>query len=178
MKGAKKGREEIRSLGFLPFSPPPGIRIILLLAPSPTSLPLSPLPYSAGVGRRGCWLKPPPAAAWKSSSCHLPSGVRMAHFFKIPFGPRGRCGGWVRGAPCTQEPRQSRSRVAPHCGGRCAGHLRWAAASPEPRLPQPPRPPPAGGIHSLSVAKGGEKASAEVSEKPRRCWKGAWGSWK
>lgn len=83
---------------------------VLFVSSSP-ALPLaSPLaPFSAAGGRRrGRWLQPPPAAGWKSSSCHLPSRVRMAHFCRIPFGPRGRCGGWVRGALCALAQRHSR----------------------------------------------------------------------
>lgn len=153
-------------------------QILYYFTPRPIPLlsPLSPLP-SAVKGRwKGRGLKPPPAASWKSSSCHLPSRVRMAHFCRILFGPRGRCGAWVRGAPGTLAPPKSRSREALHCGCRCAGYLGWAAVAPAPRPPAPSWPPPAGGIQSLPVAKGGEKANVEVPGTPRRYWNRAWGS--
>lgn len=76
----------------------------------PLASPLAPVSSAGGRRRRGRWLKPPPAAGWKSSSCHLPSGLRMAHFCRIPFGPRGRCGGRVRGPRCALAQRHSRSR--------------------------------------------------------------------
>lgn len=101
----------------------------------------------------------------------------MAHFCRIPFGPRGRCGGRVRGALCALAQRHLRSQGgsamrSPVRGPPELGRRRRRAA------PWPPGPPPAGGIHSLAVAKGGGKASAEVLERPKRCWSGAWGSWK
>lgn len=151
--------------------------------PIPLSLSPSPLPSAAGGRRRGRRLKPPPATAWKSCSCkkkkkkkrkksrscHLPSGVRMAHFCRVVFGPRSRCGGWLRGAGARWRPGNrargglrtaSPVRVAPGLGCRhpCAPATRSLRAPTRRRYPQPP------------VAKGGENASAQVAEKPRLCW--------
>lgn len=146
----------------------PGMSAILAATQNPSSFPPLPSPHSPLApslssrrkGRRGRGLQPPPAAAWKNSGCHLPSGVRMAHFCRIPFGPTaGTEGGF--GDPCTPGPRQSplpggSALRSPVRGALGLGRRPWApgrhAASQALTRPRYPRP---------QVAKAGRKASRE-----------------
>lgn len=155
----------------------PRIRIILLLEPfSPVALPFAPTFCSRREGEE-------PLA--KAATCR---GVEK---LQSSLTQRGESGSFLQDLFWT--PRQVRRVGAwgpAHAGdSRACGWLRtavacsrgsWVGLPPPLRLSysQPPEPPPTGGIHSLPVAKGGGKASAEVPEKPRRCWNWARGSWK
>ena len=164
----KPGMSAILAATQNPYSFPP--------LPSPLS-PLAPSLSSRRNGRRGRWLQPPPAAAWKSSSCHLPSRVRMAHFCRIPFGPaagtEGGFGGPVHAGAATVAFAGWFALRSPVRGALGLGRRPWApglhAASQGLTRPRYPPPP---------VAKAGRKASGEDLEKPKRCWSRAQGSWK
>lgn len=122
--------------------------------------------------------------AWKSSSCHLPSGVRMAHFCRILFGPAaGAQGGCVgpdhAGAATVALAERLRTAVAGALRSPARRALGLGRRRPwAPRLHAASLAPTGGGIHSLTVTKAGGRASTEALEKASRCWKGIWGSWK
>lgn len=172
-----KGREETRSLGFLPSSLQPRTPIILPLAPippPPVALPCAPSLRSRRE-RRGRRLKPPPATAWKSCSCkkkkkscgcHLPRGVRMAHFCRLVFGPRGRCGGWLRGADARWRP-GNRARG----GGRGVPALRRQPVRLAPglgcRRPWAPATRSLPGPHPLAVSTASRLLREERRQAPR-----------
>lgn len=173
VKEDRKGKEEIEiwSLGFLPSSLQPRI-LLFYSSPHPPSSPSRPFPQPQEGGGG--------AAAWsrhllrrgKAPGVTYPGGWEWLIFagsFLDPAAGAEGGGLWPR----ARWRRHSRSRewlrtavAGAWVGLRCPLH------------PGRPQPPPAGGIQSLAVAKGGEKASAEVPEKPRRCWNPAWGSWK
>lgn len=147
----RKGRGEIRSLGCLPSSLRPRIRILFLLSPAPS--PRSPLPSAAGGTGGG--------AAAAAATCRVVEKLQLSltqqgengSFLQDPFWTRGGHGGCVRGT-CARRGRDScLCRVVPHCGHQCAGHWGWAAAPGRPGCTQPPRPSPARGIHVLRLLR-------------------------
>lgn len=136
MKGARKGREEIRSLGFLPSSLRPRIRIIFLLSPAP-SLPLSPLLSAAGGGAaEGPLAAAATCCGVEKLQLSLTQRGENGSFLQDPFWTRGRYAGWVRGARSRWRRDSRACGAAPHCGGRCTevASAQSAGAGPPPPL--------------------------------------------